>query len=46
MTQIEQILKMPDSDIKGSGVFVKQIFEDYKRVSEHKFFKTTLWQLK
>lgn len=33
MTDIQTILKMPDSDIARSGIFVKQIFDDYKRIS-------------
>ena len=33
MTTIEQILQMPDSDIAKSGIIVKQIFEEYRKVS-------------
>lgn len=33
MTDIQTILKQPDSDIKRSGFFVKTIFEEYKRIS-------------
>ena len=33
MTDIQTILTMPDSDIARSGIFVKQIFEEYRRVS-------------
>lgn len=33
MTDIQTILKQPESDIKRSGCFVMQIFEEYKRIS-------------
>lgn len=30
---IQELLKMPDSDIAGEGIFVKQVFVEYKRLT-------------